>query len=330
MNSNEHSPECWLITGGLGYIGAHVAREFISNRYKVYIMDNLSTGLIERLPIEAEFINCEVQNSKVINEICKKFQITGIVHLASFKHARESIINPLRYFENNVGGVLGLLKGIEGTTVRKVLFSSSCSIYGNALGVDENSIPNPQSPYALSKLISEEILSKSLRSMGVAYTSLRFFNVIGCDDFPKSQDQSLQCLVPVVIEKIKKNEPIEIFGTKLQTVDGTCIRDYLDVRDIASAHSIVAKRLQGIDFPIAINVSSGRPISVKEVLGEFENVLQRSLVTLSSEKNPADPDAIWSLESNFLKSLGWTPRYSMRDSISSHVSKSNESKSNPR
>jgi UDP-glucose 4-epimerase len=328
MNSNEDSGESWLITGGLGYIGAHVAREFIANQYKVYIVDNLSTGLIERLPIEAEFINSDVQNSKVIYEICKKNNITGIVHLAAFKHARDSIINPLRYFENNVGGVIGLLKGIEGTAVRKVLFSSSCSIYGNAIGADEKTIPNPQSPYALSKLISEEILSKSLHSMGVAYTALRFFNVIGCDDFPGSQDQSLECLVPVIIKKIKESEPIEIFGTRLQTEDGTCIRDYLDVRDIVSAHSIVAKCLQGKDFPTAINVSSGRPTSVKEVLVEFENILQRSLVTLSSEKNPADPDAIWSLESNLLKSLGWKPKYSMKDSISSHISKSIESKPN--
>jgi UDP-glucose 4-epimerase len=319
MNLNTSSKERWLITGGLGYIGAHVAREFIATGFKVFIADNLSTGIMERLPREANFIECDVRNSVSIRNICDEFGIDGIVHMAAFKHARESKLNPSKYFGNNLGGTLGLVEGMMGTTVRKFLFSSSCSIYGNASGVPENATPNPQSPYASSKWLSEILLKESLAASEVTFTALRFFNVIGCGDFPGSQDRSLECLIPTIADKMNRLKPISVYGTELETPDGTCIRDYLDVRDVASAHSIVARSMNLEEFPQAINVSSGSPISVKQVIEEFERILSKKLLVESCPSNPADPIAIWSQKSIILESLGWKPKYNLRDSISSHL-----------
>ena len=319
MKLNKSTNERWLITGGLGYIGAHVAREFILAGFEVVIVDNLSTGSIDRLPDGVHFIQCDVRDSDFINEICNKFEVSGVVHLAAFKHARESKLKPEKYFSNNIGGVLGLIKGLNGTSVEKFIFSSSCSIYGNATCVSENSPPNPQSPYALSKYHSEVILTESLKSIGIAFTSLRFFNVIGCDDFTKSHDQSEECLIPVIQNKAANNEPIEIFGTRLETPDGTCQRDYLDVRDIARAHALVSKYISEKNFPASINLSSGAPTSVKEIVHEFELVLQRRIEIVEREPNSADPIAIWAERSSFLSGLGWKPLYTVKDSIQSHV-----------
>ena len=311
--------ETWLITGGLGYIGAHVAREFIAGGSRVVILDNLSSGLVERLAPSAEFIEGDVRNSALIREVCAKFTVTGIVHMAAFKHARESNREPSKYYSNNIGGTLGLVDGILGTEVRKVILSSSCSIYGSSTAVDVNSDPNPQSPYAVSKLYSEKILMDSLENTGIVFTSLRFFNVIGCADFPGAHDQSTECLVPVITEKIRQNEIVEIFGTELDTLDGTCLRDYLDVRDIASAHALIGEKMNLPNFPHIFNLSSGEPVSVKQIITQFSLILNHEVKILNRPPNPADPVAIWANQSTYLKELGWSPRYTYEDSIRDHV-----------
>lgn len=323
MENKSLAGERFLITGGLGYIGAHVAREFLASGSEVVILDNLATGLIERLPSQATFIECDVRDPKKVREICNEFKITGVVHMASFKHARESRLNPLMYLVNNVGATLGLVEGIIDTWVKKVIFSSSCSIYGSAENVDENSQPNPQSPYALSKLISEEILSESLRSSEISYTALRFFNVIGCADFPQSQDTSLECLIPVITERIKMDHPVDVLGSQLATPDGTCLRDYLDVRDIASAHTIVAAEMSRAQLPKIMNVSSGKPTSVREVIGIFEHLIGKDVAVRTQEKNLADPEAVWSQKSKILTEFGWDPCFKPVESIAAHLRQAN-------
>jgi UDP-glucose 4-epimerase len=319
MRTRKPSGERWLITGGLGYIGSHVTRDFILGGYEVFIVDNLSTGIIARLPEEATFFECDIRSSDLIHEICNKFEIVGIVHMAAFKHARESKLDPSKYFANNIGGTLGLIEALKGTAVKKVIFSSSCSIYGDAAAVNETSFPGPKSPYADSKLISEKLLEDSLGSFDIDYTALRFFNVIGCSDFPDSRDQSQECLIPVITQKISSGSPVEIFGTDLPTPDGTCLRDYLDVRDIAKAHLIVANEMASKDFPKVVNLSSGTATSVKEIINVFETVLGKKVEILSREKSPADPVAVWSQESELLAKLGWKATYTLHDSIVSHL-----------
>ena len=319
MNRTDSRSQSWLITGGLGYIGAHIAMEFISAGHKVYIIDNLSTGILERKPENAIFIPGDVRDSKLIKKICNEYGISGIVHLAAFKHARESRLNPSKYWHNNVGATLGLIEGIQGTKVSKVLFSSSCSIYGNNPDVNEDSPDNPQSPYAFTKKTSEEMLSQVLPSTGVSYTALRFFNVIGCASYPLAHDSSDECLVPVITNQIFSGAPFKIFGDSHPTLDGTCMRDYLDVRDLAKAHTLVASRLESEPVPLVINVSAGIATSVLQVLSEFESVIGKKINFSFGPANPADPIAVWCRNSRILEGWGWRPEFNLKESISSHL-----------
>ena len=318
MNLSEADGQAWLVTGGLGYIGAHIARAFIDEGHRVYIIDNLSTGKLERKPKEAIFIPGDVRNPNIVKEVCDQYEVNGIVHLAAFKHARESMLNPSKYWINNVGATLGLVEGIQNTKVSKVILSSSCSIYGNSPGVDENSSDNPQSPYAHTKKVSEEVLAQVLPCLGISFASLRFFNVVGCDSFPQAHDSSDECLVPVITNQLLAAAPFRIFGDSHPTEDGTCVRDYLDVRDLAQAHITVASRLADTSASVVINVSSGKATSVLQVLREFQTVIGEKITYISAPANSADPIAIWSHPSKILASWGWKPKFNLKNSISAH------------
>jgi UDP-glucose 4-epimerase len=314
----EPSDKTWLITGGLGYIGAHVARSLIDNGFNVVLLDNLSTGLLSRKPDTSIFVEGDVQNSRLIKEICNEYKIVGVIHLASDKHARESRLNPLKYWVNNVGGTLGLLQGIDGTEVSKVIFSSSCSIYGDHAEVMESTEDNPKSTYAQTKKVSEEILVQSLARQNIALVNLRFFNVIGCDDFPDAHDNSKECLVPVIANHLLTQTPFKIFGTEHPTRDGTCLRDYIDVRDLARAHALLAKVIGTCKIQAVVNVSTGTPSSVLQVLQEFEKIVERKIPHVAMPADPADPIAIWSQQSETLGALGWFPEFNLSNSIESH------------
>jgi UDP-glucose 4-epimerase len=318
MKTQSLEGENWLITGGLGYIGSHIAREFISEGAKVFILDNMSTGKLIRKPIDAVFISGDMRDAKLVRETCFQYDIVGVIHLAAFKHARESKVNPSKYWINNVGATLGLVEGIEGSRVSKVIMSSSCSIYGDGSGVDENSPANPQSPYALTKRICEELLGQTLPMINISLSSLRFFNVIGCDNFPESYDSSQECLIPVITSQILMKTSFSIFGNSHTTNDGTCLRDYLDVRDLARAHTVVAGKLNSDLVPMVINVSTGKATSVLQVLKEFESVIGKKIAYGIAPANPADPSEVWSIKSKILDDWGWQPKFSLHDSISAH------------
>lgn len=310
--------ENWLITGGLGYIGAHVVRELIEIGYKVVLIDNLSTGLINRKPDKCILVEGDVRDSNLVRSICQEHEITGVIHLASHKHARESRLNPVKYWANNVGGTLGLVQGIEGTKVSRVIFSSSCSIYGDNSEVSEGSADSPISTYAQTKKISEDILVQSLAPKNIALINLRFFNVIGCGDFVSAHDNSEECLVPVIANHLQAQTQFRIFGTQHPTKDGTCLRDYIDVRDLARAHALLAKVIGTRKIQTVVNVSTGIPRSVLEVKQEFERVVGKEIPHLAMPSDPADPIAIWSQQSETLRELGWIPEFNLIDSISSH------------
>jgi UDP-glucose 4-epimerase len=318
VESLDVSEENWLITGGLGYIGAHVARELIKNGCKVVLIDNLTTGLLSRKPDDCVLVEGDVRDSNLVRKLCQDYKINGVIHLASFKHARESRLNPLKYWANNVGGTLGLVQGIEGTNVSKVIFSSSCSIYGDNSEVLEGSVDKPISTYAQTKKVSEDILVQSLTPQNIALVNLRFFNVIGCDSFLSAHDVSQECLVPVIANHFLNKTPFRIFGTTHPTKDGTCLRDYIDVRDLARAHALFAKALGVHKVQTVVNVSTGIPISVLQVLKEFEKVAGRGITHISMPADPADPIAIWAQQSKTLGGLGWIPEFNLSDSIKSH------------
>lgn len=304
----------WLLLGGAGFIGSHVLREFIEAGADCYVFDNLATGKLERLPTGIEFILGDATNPDEIAKACITFKITGVVHFAAYMQARESVRDPIKFWSNNLGASLALASILEKTKVEHVIFSSSCSVYGNAQGATEKSPLNPMSPYAMTKVASEQVLLQATKATGIHLSILRYFNVIGCGSFPESFDHSEETILPATLRKILEGEPPIIFGGDLPTADGTAIRDYLDVRDLAHAHLVVACNPK-IDQEEVFNVSSGRPISVKEIVGELLGVSGSDLVPLLAPGKEGDPAAVWAEASQSLKSLGWSPKYSLRESV---------------
>ena len=306
----------WLFLGGAGYIGAHVVREFLAAGANCIVLDNLVTGKIERLPQQVEFVQCDASNPENIAAVCDNFEITGVVHLAAFMQARESVADPIKYWKNNLGVSLALASILERSNIKQIIFSSSCSVYGNAQSVTEESTLNPISPYAMTKVASEQVLSQSAAANGIRLTILRYFNVIGCGDFSKSFDHGLETILPATARKILAGEPPIIFGGSLLTQDGSAMRDYLDVRDLAKAHLVVAAHTITQTL-MALNVSSGHAVSVKEIVGKLLDISGSNLIPLVAPPKIGDPSEIWARESPGLKSLGWTPQYSLHESVQS-------------
>jgi len=306
----------WLFLGGAGYVGSHVLREFLAAGASCVVLDSLITGKIERLPPQAEFLQGDATNAEIIAAACKKFEITGVVHLAAFMQARESVADPIKYWKNNLGISLALATILNGSKIEQIIFSSSCSVYGNAQNVTEESVFNPISPYAMTKVASEQVLSQSAAANKVQLTILRYFNVIGCGDFEKSFDHGTETILPAAARKIIAGEPPIIFGGNLLTQDGSALRDYLDVRDLARAHLVVAGRTTSPN-PIALNVSSGHAFSVKEIVDTLLEISGSSLIPVIVPPKAGDPSEIWAHESPGLKSLGWNPRYSLYESVQS-------------
>ena len=304
----------WLFLGGAGFIGSHVLREFMEAGADCYVFDNLVTGLLERLPLGVEFISADATNPSEIENACNSYEITGVVHFAAYMQARESVRDPIKFWSNNLGASLALASILEKTKVNHVIFSSSCSVYGNAQGATEESPLNPMSPYAMTKVASEQVLSQATKAAGIHLSILRYFNVIGCGRFPESFDHSEETILPAMLRMILAGDPPSIFGGDLPTQDGSAIRDYLDVRDLAHAHLVVACNPQ-TDQSVIFNVSSGRPVSVKKIVGELLEVSGSDLVPTVVSAKEGDPTSVWAVESQQLKSLGWSPRYSLRESV---------------
>ena len=243
----------------------------------------------------------------------------GIIHLAAKKQARESSKLPWDYWSTNIGALLGVLNAAFDSSVRHIIQSSSCSIYGSAKSVSESSVFNPQSTYGWTKAISERILEAFSKQAQVPVTSLRYFNVIGCDDFSFSFDNSSECLVPITINRISNDEPVLIYGNNFQTEDGTALRDYLDVRDLASAHILATKNPPIANLYLPLNVATGEPVSVKKMVDlifEIFEVHEHPINFLNA--NPEDPAAIWAIPSETLVSWGWTPKHNLVKSLTDH------------
>lgn len=307
----------WLLIGGAGFIGSHVLRSFSQSGAKCFVFDNLITGQRSRIPSEVQFILGDATNSKEILKACEDFDINGIVHLAAFMQARESVANPIKFWSNNLGACLSIASILELTNIKHIILSSSCSVYGNISGATENSPINPISPYAMTKVASEQVLSQACEKHSVRLSILRYFNVIGNDNFPASHDHSLETLVPSTARQVSAGHPPIIFGGEFPTPDGSAIRDYLDVRDLACAHNIVASSRPRTQTEV-MNVSSGNPVSVKTIVNAILEESGSYLVPQIVHAKSGDPSAVWAEPSESLGELGWIPQYKLHESIEAY------------
>jgi UDP-glucose 4-epimerase len=311
------SPETWLLIGGAGFIGSHVAKLLSEFGVTVHVLDNLSTGIRSRVESFTNLHVGDARDPNLIIKLCREFEVYGIINLAAFMQARESVRDPIKYWTNNFGVSLALVEAIKSLDLRKVILSSSCSVYGNLVNATEDSALNPLSPYALTKVASEQILEQACREKKIEFVSLRYFNVIGGGDYPNSIDTKPETLIPSVCRKVFEGRNPIIFGKTLLTKDGTCERDYIDVRDLSDAHLKVCLHKQ--KFANAyINVSTGNAVSVKEIVEKILEISGKNLEIIYENAKPGDPEKVSAVPSHELLDLGWVPKYSLIDSISSH------------
>jgi UDP-glucose 4-epimerase len=319
------SPQSWLITGGAGYIGSHVADAFLLGGKEVVIYDSLYQGLESRIQYlrdkhkkDVPLIVGDIRDTAKFDEVLATYNPYGIIHTAALKAVGESMEKPDEYFDVNFNATAKMLGLAASRGIRHFIFSSTAAVYATpdlSKPIKEDDAKNPISPYGASKLAAESSVEEYLRQPGNFGTSLRFFNVVGTAA-PELMDNSVENLVPIVIDKIKMGRPPVIFGTDYPTQDGTCIRDYVDVRDIASAHLLSA------DFervlPVAINVGTGRGTSVRRIIKLISECAGRNDVTpIETDRRSGDPSHLCADVTLMNVVIGFSSNYSLQESIES-------------
>ena len=307
----------WLVTGGAGYIGAHVARRLLESGRDVVVLDNLLTGHRSFVPAEARFVDGSIGDPAAVDDALQGTD--GVVHLAALKYPGESMHEPLRFYANNVDGMRVLLERVVAAGVEPFVYSSSCSVYGTPtdVPVTEATAWAPESPYGETKLIGEWLVRDVARVAPLRHTSLRYFNPVG-SSYDDVQDRSPYNLIPLVFRALDAGTPPKVFGTDYPTPDGTCIRDYIHVGDLADAHVAAAERLEeGAELAPAYNIGTGTGASVQEVLDAVERVLGVDLHREVVERRPGDPARIVGDPALATKDLGWTAVHGLDDMVRS-------------
>ncbi len=317
--------QTWLLTGGAGYIGSHVADEFLASGKDVVIYDSLYQGLESRIEYlrkkynkEIPLIVADIRDLDTFNKTLEQYKPYGIVHTAALKAVGESMEKPDEYFEVNFHATTKMLEIIASHDIHHFIFSSTAAVYGapdHSNPIKEDDEKNPISPYGASKLAAEGEVNKFLTTPGNHGTSLRFFNVVGTAA-PELMDNSVENLVPIVINKLKAGQPPVIYGTDYPTPDGTCIRDYVDVRDIARAHLAAADSTATL--PLAMNVGTGRGGSVREVIKLVCAAAGKpEVVAEEKDRRAGDPAFLCADVSLIKNAIGFISKYSLEASAES-------------
>ena len=308
----------WLVTGGAGYIGAHVVRSLLASGRAPVVVDDLSTGLAGRLPPEVELLRGSVVDEDFLTAALRDLDVAGVVHLAGKKSPTESMTDPLFYARENVAGVTSLATAARRAGCTRVVFSSSCSVYGTPTTgtVDEDAPKDPVSPYGDSKLYGERLLSAAGHAYGLGVVSLRYFNVVGAAE-PALVDTGAHNLVPLAVRALQEGRRPRVYGDDYPTPDGTCVRDYVDVRDVAEAHVAAAVALEQRPRVAAYNVGRGEGSSVLEVLRVLREVSGRRTGHDVLPRRPGDPARVVGRVDRIAAELGWSARRDLADSVRS-------------
>jgi UDP-glucose 4-epimerase len=311
-----------LVTGGAGYIGSHVVRQLLKQGHTVTIFDNLSRGHIESVPAEAKFEKVNLLDYKTLDEKLALYKIEAVIHFAAYAYVGESVENPGMYYENNVVGGINLLNALKKHNIKKIVFSSTCSLYGNPLKVpiSEAESTKPINPYAQTKLMIENVLKDFDNSFGFKFVALRYFNAAGAD-FDGVIGESHEPephLIPIILDTaLGKRKKIMIFGEDYPTSDGTCIRDYIHVYDLADAHIKALEYLMKGGGSEIINLGTGDGNSVKEVIAIAKDVTGKDIPAEIAPRRAGDPASLVADNKKAKTVLGWQPKYKMKDIVTS-------------
>lgn len=319
------SKETILVTGGAGYIGSHAVLALQQQGYRVVILDNLVYGHLELAKtLEAEFIEGDINNYDLLCEIFRTRDISAVVHFAAYAYVGESYTSPGKYYRNNVVGTLTLLEAMRDCDIKKIVFSSTCATYGtpDTVPITESESQHPINPYGMTKLTVERILHDFDNAHGIKSVVFRYFNAAGADPEGRlGEDHNPEThLIPLVLlTALGKRDAISIFGTDYPTADGTCIRDYIHVTDLADAHVLgLEYLLKGKDSDV-FNLGNGNGFSVKEVIDAAKAVTRKEIAVIESDRRPGDPPALVGSSEKAKSVLGWQPQYSDIKQILEHA-----------
>lgn len=315
-----------LVTGGAGYIGSHTVLALKQAGYEVLILDNLVYGhrdLVEKV-LQVELIEGDTGDRDLLDKLFKSRNIAAVMHFSAYAYVGESVSNPAKYYRNNVIGTITLLEAMLAASVKKFVFSSTCATYGvpEIVPIPEDHPQNPINPYGATKLMVERILSDFSEAYDFRSVRFRYFNAAGADPQGNlGEDHNPEThLIPLVLQTaLGKRESISIFGTDYPTDDGTCVRDYIHVTDLADAHVLgLEYLLKGGDSTI-FNLGNGNGFSVKEIIEAAKLVTGKDIKAVECDRRPGDPPALIGSGEKARKILGWQPQYTSIKDIMTHA-----------
>ena len=301
-----------LITGGAGYIGSHVAELLVNKNYKVFIYDNLITGYKKLINKNTKFINGDVKNYKKLFKTLNDYNITAVLHLAAYLNISESEKKKKKYYDNNVGGTLNLVRACKNSQVKNIVFSSSCSVYGNVQGaISEKEKLKPKSYYAFTKYKSENLIKKYSKINKYNYAILRYFNVAGASKSGKIGEIETShghLIKNLSIQAIKKKPIVKIYGRDYKTKDGTCVRDYIHVSDLADIHIKALNKISKVNSSLILNCGYGKGYSVTDIVKIFKKIIKNVKIVYLSRRT-GDVAQIYSNTKKIKRYLNWKPKF---------------------
>jgi UDP-glucose 4-epimerase len=309
----------WLVTGGAGYIGSHVVRAFEEVGLQAVVIDDLSSGHREFVGSHTPFVEGTILDTDLVTRTCKEHAVEGVVHLAGFKYAGVSVQRPLHTYTQNVTGTVSLLEAMAQTGVESMVFSSSAATFGtpDTEIVTEDTGTFPESPYGQSKLIGEWLIQDQAKATGLRHTSLRYFNVVGSGSVDL-YDTSPHNLFPLIFEALIEGRTPRINGDDYDTPDGTCVRDYVHVADLAAAHVVAARRLSaGEALEPVYNLGSGSGSSVRQIMDTVREVTGIDFTPEIGPRRAGDPDRIVASGELAARDLDWAMRHDLHQMVES-------------
>ncbi|MGN1280150.1 MAG: UDP-glucose 4-epimerase GalE [Limosilactobacillus sp.] len=303
-----------LVAGGAGYIGSHMVKDLIEHGEDVVVADNLSTGHRDAINPKAKFYEGDIRDRKFLDKVFDNEDITAVVHFAAFSIVPESMSKPLKYFDNNTGGMITLLEAMRDHNIKYIVFSSTAATYGvpEHMPIKETDPQNPINPYGLSKLMMEKMMAWADKAYGIKFVALRYFNVAGAaPDGTIGEDHGPEThLVPIILQVAQgKRKELSIFGDDYNTPDGTNVRDYVHVMDLADAHILAIKYLEAGNKSNAFNLGSSTGFSNKQMLEAAREVTGKPIPAKMAPRRPGDPDSLVAASDKARTILGWKPKY---------------------
>lgn len=302
-----------FVPGGAGYVGSHCVKRLVAAGYEVSVYDSLVYGHRQAVDRAATFIRGDLADTEQLNQTLQPGRFDAVMHFAAYLNVAESVQQPLLYYRNNVANTINLLEAMQQAGIRRMVFSSTCAVYGvpESLPISEEDPKDPVNPYGATKLTMEWLLRDSATAWGLGSVSLRYFNAAGAaEDGTIGEDHRPEIhLIPLLLQvALGQRETVDIFGTDYPTPDGTCIRDFIHVEDLAAAHLLAVERLREGQAE-AFNVGTGRGQSVLEVMAAARRVTGHAIPANSVSRRPGDPPTLYAASDKLRQRYGWEPRY---------------------